>query len=521
MAAGDGKAIILIKRCSIGLALFFFLGYSSVPVIAQPLTSPAPVTGFIHNPKKSPEVRALDTVRAVQSALEGLRKVGGKSAILATTLSRLPAAAALEELAVRPPSGPSTTAVPKGAPDAPAAAVNYVGGGGGPIAGHPGVALILAQFDGESAFSAECTGTLVRPNVILTASHCICPPPPNSSYPDANTCQNGNQIVGPSALLDATRFRVFFQHEGLKQVQGVFVSDQYSFSSNGVHDDVALLVLRAPVAWITPVDVENTSDVGNTQDAISAGFGYTANPSAPSATALQVLTAPGLKSQGAIHLELCAGINYLNDQSALCSKFGTGLGGSAATICEGDSGGPMWIGSDTVIQIGVASGRTDENCTLSDTVGFEMRTAFETHRKWIHGKLVEVGMPIQTARWPPFGENLRNVLDRRNATAFDQTGNFPAAGQPPPSWIAAQEDGVVLATINAVDDIKSFALMDRKTGLKLCKGQAGLESGIPSVDYCFAPVIKGQQFRIVATGAPSAQLQFVVTSFPSGTKFDE
>jgi hypothetical protein len=64
-------------------------------------------------------------------------------------------------------------------------------------------------------------------------------------------------------------------------------------------------------------------------------------------------------------------------------------------------------------------------------------------------------------------------------------------------------------------------VQDRSTGRILCQGSAGAANNIPYVDYCSTPISAGQQLRVVAQGDPNEHLQYVVTSHPIGTSFEE
>lgn len=491
---------------------------------SQANSTTQPSTGFVIPPERDTQALKDDVDRAAKLALDALQTQGGHAAERAKALAKLPSAVALDQLAVLPSVGPSTTAVPKVAPSGLAAAVNFVGIGGGPIAAHPGLALLLAQLEGTDDYKVWCSGTLVRPNVILTAAHCICDP--GEGYTTAGICRtHPNNIGGTgSVLLDSERWRVFFQHVGVRHVTQVFPSDDFAFDETGVRSDLALLVLDKPVTWISTAQLPNSSTTEPVQGT-AGGFGWSAAPGAVPATTMQALVSPGLKSQGSLQIVSCSGpggvnLPYLTNDEAFCSQFNPGGAGSQAAICPGDSGGALWFGDQLAIEIGVTSGlnNASADCTASKNVGFQMRTKYDPHAKWIEASLAKLNAdpPLANARWPAFGDNLRYILDRRHVQAFGANGAYTATG-----WAKAPTPGVILATLNTPGTVYSLAVQDRTTNKTLCSSQAGRTRNMPNVDYCFVQVVAGQEFRITSQGDPNQRLQFVISIFPIGTTFDE
>ena len=479
-------------------------------------TSPSAYTGLSLRTPDRTQLPSEAADRAKQHALDVLKKLGGTAAKRANTLANLPAPKVLEQLAVQPPVGPSTIAAPKPGTSIPSAAVNWIGTGGGATTAHPGIVLLLAQRDGENEFAVQCSGTLVRQNIILTAAHCVCYP----AYPTVSVCQNGTDIMPPAALLDASRWRVFLQHVGVRRVTRVDINDNYLFGKDqsgqfSVRGDIAVLVLSHPVAAIIPAAIPEAADAASAWiSGLVAGFGFSANPDNPNATVLEQLIRPGLKSQGEITSVACNTESYLDPVASLCSKYATAAAASQATLCSGDSGGPLWMTGNILPQIGVTSGSSKANCTVPETLAFQMSVTYRPHWNWISQRLTELGSASERGRWPAFGENLRFVLDRRNAGVFDANGNYTSG------WVRVEESSVGLATMNSSGIIKRFSVQDR-TGKELCKGVAGKDNNLPNVDYCSAPITAGQQLRVVAQGTPYEHLQYVMTSHPIGTSFEE
>lgn len=468
-----------------------------------------PVPGLLSTPKPREENLVEVTERAKQSVLAELRSAGGSAANEAKALQSLPAARFLERLAVFPVVGPSTIAPPKAGMPMPSPSVN-VSAGGGATTAHAGVALLLARDSGQQKFDAQCTGTLIRQNVVLTAAHCVCFSYDESkNYASGRECVNGTETRAPASLLDGGNWRVFFQHAGMREVSRVVVNEGYRFDGKSVRDDLALLVLKQSVIEIIPPDLPPASDQALpwTSGRI-VGYGFS-SAGDPGAHVLKQLVQPGIKSHGWVQSSTCKGQPYLDPTRSLCSLFSDISTGSPATVCGGDSGGPLWQSDATGATIGVTSGRSDPDCQQNETVGFQMAISYREHRLWIDKQLEMFGVANVKGKWPAFGDNLRAVLDRRNSVPFDGSGTYESEG-----WILTQMTTPILATINSSGEVSEFSVRDRK-GRVLCRGAAGVQRNIPNVDFCWASVSAGTQFRVVAKGTKDQYLQYVVTAHGS------
>jgi trypsin len=455
-------------------------------------------------------LRAMETAK--QATLIDLRKLGGQAALRAEALSTLPPFKVIERLSVDPEVGPSTIAAPPAGASVPVPSVNWVGSRGGATSGHPGVALLLARLEGNDAFNVHCTGTLIRQNLVLTAAHCVCySPVPSQNHSTGETCMKGAGLTAPSALTDARRWRVFFQHTGIREVQKVEVDQRYRFEDGAVRNDLALLVLSAPVSEIVPPVLAGASDQTPAwQQGTVVGFGFSANPSEVTSSFLTLIL-PGIKAQGMLNSASCSDQAYLDPLSALCSKFQLDANQAAATVCEGDSGGPLWEGTGPETDIGVTSGRNNKNCAALGTLAFQMSIAHRAHWDWINERVVALGSPNKKGRWPVFGENLRYVIDRRNIQSFDASGNYASEG-----WMTTSGDEqLVLGTVNSSARISRFALEDR-SGRTLCEGASGAAEQLPTVRLCSAAIAPDVQFRVVASGERNELLQYVVTTHATG-----
>lgn len=206
--------------------------------------------------------------------------------------------------------------------------------GGSPDDGGAVVALRV----GQGTRAELCSATLIAPNVLLTARHCV-----SKSITKTILCNSkGNSENGPHFGDDhpVSDLRVFtgakpdFTGAVSAEVREI-VRPEGSIVCN---QDIALLVLDRPLEGIAPLAVRLTRQVGVEETIRSVGYGRTDSGS----------TGQRLRKTGVTVRAIGPGLSP-SDTALGEHEFEVGM-----SICHGDSGGPA-ISQSTGAVIGVVS----------------------------------------------------------------------------------------------------------------------------------------------------------------------
>ena len=231
---------------------------------------------------------------------------------------------------------PTSTTAPM-VPTSPARITNGTVDG----ASHPAVVLIIMDVAGSPAY--RCSGTLIAPKVVLTAGHCTGEPGEFSGMrifteSDVENGNNNYPFAGPNTI----EARAWHSHP------------QFTEAAFYLHD-VGVIELKSGVTL--PAGAYGTLPAANSLDALkpssattftSVGYGVQRiNPAKEVAEKVRMVATPHL-------LQINTG--FTGPGSLLLSN-----NASTGGTCFGDSGGPNYLGSSSVIA-GVTSFGKNGKC---------------------------------------------------------------------------------------------------------------------------------------------------------------
>jgi secreted trypsin-like serine protease len=217
--------------------------------------------------------------------------------------------------------------------DGPTARASVVGG----------IEVPAGRYPWMVALSRGCGGTLIAPDRVLTAGHCVEDLRVSElrAYVGARTRKKGGYRYDGLAL----RANDVATHPGYKPLEG-----------GGPVNDVAIIRLEAAVPNIEPVKLAFTGDTplfAGGQEATVVGWGVTRTDlqSAPLATKLQ---RGGLRilPESSCGRAYGAG-NAFRRSVMLCARSRIATRRPNTSPCVGDSGGPLIVGEN--LQVGVVS----------------------------------------------------------------------------------------------------------------------------------------------------------------------
>jgi hypothetical protein len=238
-----------------------------------------------------------------------------------------------------------------------------IGGAPTPAGKFPGVGALMYDF-GDGMPQAGCTGTLIAPDAVLTAAHCVDPALTGGAMPVGFTLAL-DTTSGTPAITPAKQT---FKHDS-------FTADVMPMDGQlGQFFDVGIMLLAQPITEVAPVPMprpEDAPELVANLDMQIAGYGVTSNDS----------------FEGGVLFDAQTKLISLND-----SELQVGMGLPQPQNCFGDSGGPGFAtvgGTRRVIGI-VSRSFSGGECTMG---GIDTRVDF--YLDFVHAKVPQ-GIPCDS-----------------------------------------------------------------------------------------------------------------------------
>jgi trypsin len=308
----------------------------------------------------------------------------------------------------------------------PHAHTAIVGGVPAPAGSWPWVAYIIDQVSPSEV--ETCTGTVIAPNVILTAAHCA----EDVSTSTLDDPSNFAVVTGSLDWTDAATRQVSAVSELIVHTYVALTVQDYGINIIG---DAALLVLSTPTT-APPIALADSSDLALIQPGVAADFaGWGLTDGSDQSSSPDALQEASTVVQSDLY---CTSIDaYFASTAQLCTLD---VPADDTGTCSGDSGGPLvaQTTNGTWVEIGLTSTGTC-NPALPDTF-----TRVDYISAWAQSWITAVAPPpaplptpppVVVVTPPPAATTTTPTATTPAAPAADALGRYTGTSSQPPGHV--------------------------------------------------------------------------------------
>lgn len=308
--------------------------------------------------------------------------------------------------------------VPKGytVVSEPSAQQRIIGGTDTTFSKAPYMVQLLYDVYGDGDMYFNCGGTLVAPNKVLTAAHCIRPSSAETyNYPAKGLILGGTAKVagGPNGEGTTANVSRVWIHPGWNP-------------DAGSQNDIAVMTLSKPLPYATlpMAGPEDAASYAPGTQGIALGWGLTSGTGNELASTLQQVTLP--LNADSVCQENLGEFGYTSNGTMMCvGQPGTGSDATGKTTCPGDSGGPLIVRGKVVGVVSWGVGSDFEQCNMQGY--YEAFTKVSTYKGLAQGRVDDTDLS-RDGRADLFARTSAGVDYSFNSNGVGFAGKYAVSG---------------------------------------------------------------------------------------------